>query len=266
VVLQLWLSDEPAPARDKFAAAANLQTPMPDSRTHRGPHPQDGELFSPAALPRLRDAVADLSWLLSRGYALPGALQVVGNRYDLESRQRQAVTRSACTDEAMMRRRSSEVPAGLLRGATLRIDGYNVLTTVEAALGGAAVLLGRDGSLRDIAGVHGTYRRVEETLPALQCVGSYLKSIAVGRCEWYLDAPVSNSGRLKAIVESAARDAAWDWTVHVVPNPDAVLSATSDVVATADSVILDRCPRWFALAREVVAASAPGARLVDLRA
>ena len=239
---------------------------MPDRRTHRGPHPQDDELFSPAALPRLRDAVADLSWLLSRGYALPGALQLVGNRYELESRQRQAVTRSACTDEAVMRRRSAEVLAGSLRGATLLIDGYNVLTTVEAALGGAVVLLGRDGSLRDIAGVHGTYRRVEETLPALRLVRLYLSSIAVGRCEWYLDAPVSNSGRLKAMIESAARDAGWDWTVQVVPNPDVVLSASPDVVASADSVILDHCRRWFALAREVVAASAQGARLVDLQA
>jgi hypothetical protein len=240
---------------------------LPDTRSHRGPHPDDAHLFAPPAWPRLRDATTDLSWLLSRGYALPGALQVVGNRYDLETRQRQAVTRSACSDEALARRRSTEVAADALAGVTLLVDGYNVLTTVEAALGGAVVLLGRDGALRDIAGVHGTYRRVEETLPALHSVGTYLRSVAASRCEWFLDSPVSNSGRLKAIIESAAGANGWDWTVHVVPNPDADLAAARGaVVASADSVILDRCERWFSLAREVVTALVPGGRLVDLRA
>ena len=239
---------------------------MPDTRSHRGPHPDDEHLFAPAAWPRLRDATADLSLLLSRGYALPGALQVVGNRYDLETRQRQAVTRSACSDAALAHRRAVEVTADTLGDGPLLIDGYNVLTTVEAALGGAVVLLGRDGALRDIAGVHGTYRRVEETLPALQLVGAHLASAGVRRCEWFLDAPVSNSGRLRSIIESAAREAGWDWTVHVVTNPDADLAAAAGaVVASADSVILDRCTRWFSLAREVVTAAVPRARVVDLR-
>src|SRR5204862_6604990 len=120
---------EAAPAA---CAGASGSSAMPDKRTHRGPHPEDSELFRAEALPRLRAATADLSWLLSRGYALPGALQVVGNRYELEARQRQAVTRCACTNEARERRRTAEVTAEALAGATLLIDGYNVLTTVEA--------------------------------------------------------------------------------------------------------------------------------------
>jgi len=239
---------------------------LPDTRSHRGPHPDDAHLFAPAAWPRLRGATADLSWLLSRGYALPGALQVVGNRYDLQVRQRQAVTRSACSDAALAHRRAAEVTSHAIGDGPLLIDGYNVLTTVEAALGGAVVLLDRDAALRDIAGVHGTYRRVEETMPALRMVGAHLVSAGVRRCEWFLDAPVSNSGRLRAIIDAAARDAGWDWTVHVVTNPDADLAAATDaVVASADSVILDRCSRWFSLAREVVTAAVPAARLVDLR-
>lgn len=239
---------------------------MPDTRSHRGPHPEDAALFSAEAWPRLRSAVADLSWLLSRGYALPGAIQVVGNRYELEARQRQAVVRSACSDEALERRRATETDPSALAGVTLLVDGYNVLTTVEAALGGAVVLLGRDGTCRDIAGIHGTYRRVDETLPALKCVGTYLAQLKVARCVWYLDAPVSNSGRLKGVIEEVARDAGGPWTVHVVPNPDVELSqARGAIIASADSVILDRCERWVSLAREVVARLEVMPRVVDLR-
>lgn len=239
---------------------------MPDTRSHRGPHPADAELFAPAVLPRLRGAVSDLSWLLTRGYATPGALQLVGNRYALEARQRQAVTRSACPDAALARRRSAEVGPEEVAGRTLLIDGYNVLTTIETALGGGVVLLGRDGACRDIAGVHGTWRRVEETVPALRLVGGFLAArLRPARCVWYLDAPVSNSGRLRGIIESTASEAGWDWSVEVVPDVDARLAAPTDAtIATADAEILDGCGRWYALTRELVRAEIPDAHLVHL--
>ena len=241
---------------------------MPDTRSHRGPHPADAELFAPAALARLRGAVADLSWLLTRGYATPGALQLVGNRYALEARQRQAVTRSACSDAAVVRRRSAEASADAAAGGTLLLDGYNVLTTIETALGGGVVLLGRDGACRDIAGVHGTWRRVEQTMPALRLVGEFLAArVRPARCVWYIDAPVSNSGRLRGIIEGAAAEAGWDWSVEVVPDVDSRLAAAADAtLATADAEILDRCGRWYALTRELAREQIPGAHLVDLNA
>jgi Protein of unknown function (DUF434) len=54
---------------------------MPDTRTHRGPHPEDSRLFAPEAWPVLRQATEDLCWLLSRGYAASSALKLVGDRY-----------------------------------------------------------------------------------------------------------------------------------------------------------------------------------------
>lgn len=243
---------------------------MPDTRSHRGAHPEDERLFAPEAWPRLRAATADLSWLLSRGYAPPGALQLVGNRYELEQRQRQAVARCACTEDAKARRLAAALPRESVAGATLLVDGYNVLTTVEAALGGAVVLHARDGAYRDIAGVHGTYRAVEETLPALRLVGETAEELGVARCVWFLDAPVSNSGRLKMAIEIVARERGWSWEVRVVPNPDADLvapqSASSTIIATADSVVLDACTGWFSLARETIATRLPAARVVDLSA
>ncbi len=72
---------------------------MPDQRQHRGPHPEDTQLFAPEYWPRLREATRDLSWLLSRGYASPSALKLVGDRYSLNVRQRIAVARCACGED-----------------------------------------------------------------------------------------------------------------------------------------------------------------------
>jgi hypothetical protein len=225
---------------------------MPDTRAHRGRHPEDAELFAPAARPRLQSAVADLSWLLSRGYAQPSAIKLVGDRYELNQRQRMAVVRSACTDEAREARAAKCVSGDAIAG-TLLIDGFNVLTTIEVALAGGVILEARDGCYRDVASVHGTYRRVEETRPAILAIGETLAEFRPSECFWYFDKPVGNSGRVKAIVTEIARERNWNWRVELVQNPDAVLIASGDVVASADSVVLDGCARWMNLAREVIA-------------
>jgi hypothetical protein len=206
-------------------------------------------------------AVADLSWLLSRCYAEPSALKLVGDRYRLVERQRVAVLRSACSDVSLADRRSREVDPPALRTRSLRIDGFNLILTLESALGGGVVLVGRDGCYRDLASVHGTYRRVEETRPALELAARWLTAWGVGRCTWLLDAPVSNSGRLAAMIRAVGAG----WSAEVVPDPDAVLAAPGEVAATADAGILDRCGEWISLARAIVEVDVPGAFVVDLR-
>src|SRR4051794_30650227 len=100
---------------------------MPDTRKHRGPGPQDPIWFGAEAQAGLRAAAGDLSWLLSRGYAAPSALMLVGNRYGLVERQRVAVLRSACADAALASRRSRELDLRAIRGRPLRIDGFNLI-------------------------------------------------------------------------------------------------------------------------------------------
>lgn len=233
---------------------------MPDRRKHRGPGPQDPGWFGGDAGPGLKAAVSDLSWLLSRGYAAPSALKLVGDRHRLVERQRAAVSRAACSDAALAGRAARRVEPDALRGRPLRIDGFNLLLTLESALGGGVVLACRDGCYRDLASVHGTYRRVEETAPALALAARWLAAWGAGPCAWLLDAPVSNSGRLAALIRAADPG----WSAEVVPDPDAVLLRPGDLVATADAGVLDRCGEWVSLARHLVEAGAPGAFVVDL--
>ncbi|WP_161602398.1 DUF434 domain-containing protein [Tautonia marina] len=239
---------------------------MPDRRSHRGADPRDASLFAPEAIPALREAVADLAWLFGRGYAEASSLKLVGDRHRLPDRSRKAVLRSACSDAQRADRLSRRLDLDAIAGRSLRIDGFNVLTTIEAALGGAPLLLGRDGSLRDLAGVHGTYRRVEETRPAIALIGEALADWRVGPSLWLLDRPVSNSGRLAAILREVASDRGWPWEVELPFNPDAELIAgpAEVVVASADSEVLDHCAQWFPMARLVVERAVPGAWVVDL--
>jgi hypothetical protein len=233
---------------------------MPDARKHRGPGPKDPTWFAREARPLLRAAVADLSWLLSRGYAVNSSLKLVGDRYNLVERQRLAVVRSSCSDGALAGRLANRVAIESHRGQPLRIDGFNLVLTLESALGGGVLLGGRDGCLRDLAGVHGTYRRVEETTPALRLAACWLREWGIGPCTWLLDAPVSNSGRLASMIRGTDPN----WNAEVVPDPDILLSQPGAPVATADSVILDRCGSWINLARAIVATGIPDAFIAEL--
>ncbi len=237
---------------------------MPDRRTHRGPHPDDERLFASQMVPRLREATDDLCWLLNRGYTSVSALKLVGDRYDLEQRQRTAVSRCACSNAALVRRQERQVPLDRLRGQTLPIDGYNLLTTIEAALAGGFILAARDGAFRDMASMHGTWRRVQETVPAAELIGTFLAGIGVAACRWYLDRPVSNSGRLKRILLDLSASKEWRWEVELADDPDRILATASVPVATADSGILDRCAGWVNLAAEAIRARVPQARVIDL--
>ncbi|HEU5118010.1 MAG TPA: DUF434 domain-containing protein [Isosphaeraceae bacterium] len=233
---------------------------MPDSRKHRGPGPRDPVWFGPEARETLASAVSDLSWLLSHGYAEASSLKLVGDRHRLTERQRLAVIRSACSDEGRARRHARRLNPEELRGRPLRIDGFNLILTLESALGGGIILGGRDGCFRDLAGMHGTYRKVEETRPALELAAWWMSEWGIGPCEWLLDAPVSNSGRLAAMI----RETDENWQAQVVADPDQVLIQEGDPVATADSGVLDRCGLWVNLSRMIVEAAVPGAFVVEL--
>ena len=237
---------------------------MPDRRHHRGPHPHDQQLFSAAALPSLAAAVADLVWLLSRGYAIPSSLKLVGDRHALDARQRLAVARSACSDNDRRARQTKLVAPEQVAGQSLWIDGFNVLTTVEAALSGGVILLACDGCFRDMASMHGSYRKVAETGPALEKIGACLQTLRPHSVRWLLDQPVSNSGRLKLRLEELAAERHWPWTVELVRDPDAELVQTDAIVASADSQVIGGAACWLNLARLVVETQIPAPWIVDL--
>ena len=237
---------------------------MPDSRTQRGPHPKDLRSFTPEALPVLRRAVDELSWLLSRNYSAKASLKLVGDRYLLRDRQRMAIQRCAASERACHQRLANRVEPEQIREQKLLIDGYNALLTVEAAMSGGVVLATRDGVFRDIASLSRHYRQVGTTEPALEAIGSFLEEHGCGPAPWLLDRPISNSGRLAKVIKSVAEERGWQWSVELVPNPDHPLQRTEEIVVTADSAILDRCRHWLNLARLVVERLVPEAWVIDL--
>jgi len=237
---------------------------MPQRQHHRGQHPEDARLFAQKWIPTLRAAVVDVSFLLTRNYSRDAALRLVGGHYQLDARQRRAVLRTACSDASLRRRAAHRIGEDGLNGQALVIDGYNLLITAESILGDAILLRGRDGCVRDMASMHGSYRKVEETAPAIQLIGETLQPLPAARIQWFFDAPVSNSGRLRATLCQEAETHGWSWQVDVADNVDRLLAESSDIVVTSDGWILDHARRWFNVTELILAKTHAAARVIDL--
>ena len=172
--------------------------------------------------------------------------------------------RSSCSDQQLVSRNQRRIDIKSLADKSIAIDGYNLLITIEAAMSGGILFKGRDGCLRDLASIHGTYRKVTETIPAIELIGNFLQEQKIQNVLWLLDSPVSNSGRLKKIITDLANEHNWDWEVKLSLSPDAELIKSDMVVATSDSVILDKCKKWINLASEIIQQKLPSAKIIVL--
>ncbi len=232
----------------------------------RGPHQKDRQLFGEEQLDRIRDAAADLRYLLGRGYAQPGALKLVGDRFQLTSRQRQLLFRGVCDPRVAEELQTGQVGSEGIRGAPLLVDGHNVLITLETAVAGGILIRSDDGFLRDIAEKHGAYRQSEHTDRAIDILREGLGELAPATVACFLDRPLPFSGLLAQRVREALGNSV---SVDVVPSADGALKAAvgasaGSVVATSDSAILRAVPRTFDLTRYLVEQWVAGAWIVSL--
>lgn len=216
----------------------------------RGYMPSDEKEFGGKELEKLRKAGEELYYLANRGYQMKSASTFVGNHYLLSERQRLALVRSISPKESIENRRNKEI-TGSLEGTTVNIDGFNSIITLEIAFSESLLLKCMDGTIRDLAGLRGTYRLIDKTELAVVEMGRLLERKKVKKAIFYLDAPVSNSGRLKELICRCLQDVSFEVQVEIIHNVDSVLETLENVV-TGDAIILDKCQSWYNMTGEII--------------
>ena len=219
----------------------------------RGYVPKDTTEFGPKAAAKLNAAAQELAFLLDRGYDTKSASTFVGNHHLLSERQRLALARITSPRAALTeRKRLREAPEALV------LDGFNTIITLEVALSGSLLLEGMDGTIRDLAGLRGSYRIVDKTVQAVELLLGRMEALGVKDALFYLDKQVSNSGRLRALLLDKAEERSIQVQVELHPSVDGVLSRLENVVTT-DAIILDKCGSWYNLNRKLIEEAVPEA-------
>ncbi|UKB84730.1 DUF434 domain-containing protein [Chryseobacterium sp. MEBOG06] len=218
---------------------------------NRGKNTGDDTLFaSEKQINKLKLAVQDMLYLLTRDYPEKAASDLVGNRYRLKTRQLQALRGASASEIQIRNRKLKQLEPSALNGKTIFLDGFNVLILLESLLSGAYIFEGMDGCFRDLSGVHGTYKRVNQTSGAIELTASFFKKNNIHKIVWVFDQPVSNSGRIKQILLEFADQNKLNWEAELQYNPDKFLAESPEVVVSSDAWILDHCKEWFNLIKE----------------
>ena len=215
----------------------------------RGYVPEDERNFSREAIHTMRTASRHVRYLIGEGYDLKQASTFVGNHFLLSERQRLAIMRSLATDEQLAVRQSRQVQISDLDGKEVWIDGFNTIITLEVMFSEGILFECMDGTIRDLAALRGTYRLIPETSGAVRMMLRTLQESRISKATILLDEPVSNSGRLKALIADIGEEFAYGLDIQILRDVDRSLYGRENVI-TSDSVILDHCVSWVNLAAE----------------
>lgn len=215
----------------------------------RGYVPDDERNFTPEAIDILRLASRHVEYLINEGYDLKQSATFVGNHFLLSDRQRLAVMRSLATKEQLKNRENKRIALTELSGKDVWIDGFNTIITLEVLLSDSILFTCMDGAIRDLAALRGTYRIIPETREAVKLLFDLLEEVKIRSASILLDEPVSNSGRLKALVADSGENYPFDLNIQAQKDVDRTLYEKENVI-TSDSIILDRCVSWVNLTGE----------------
>ncbi len=216
----------------------------------RGYFPEDTINFSPQALLTLRQACRDVSYLINNGYPLKSASEFVGNHYLLSERQRLCIVRSVSPEKQLVIRRQKQQQQ-LTENSVVYIDGFNIVITLEVALSKSPIFRCMDTTVRDLAGLRGTYRIIDKTEPSLHMIASALEQHHIRKSVVYFDAPVSNSGRLAQKTRACFSAYSFATEIIVTHDVDRILEQRESVISS-DAIILDKCISWYNLTAELL--------------
>ena len=179
------------------------------------------------------EAVRDFRYLLDRGYSQKSSLNLVVDKYQLRRREKWVLLRGVYPKEVSERRKNKIV--GLSKAKRLGVDGYNVLITVEAAIGGDTLIKSDDGIVRDVRGVFGKYRINKMTEKVLIMI---LKKLRGKTFSIYYDSQVSKSGELAKLTRRLMNEIGVKGEVCLSKKVDFELKKFN-TVATSDGPVID---------------------------
>ncbi len=215
----------------------------------RGYVPEDERNFAPEAIHTIQTASRHVRYLINEGYDLKQASTFVGNHFLLSERQRLAIMRSLAMDEQLASRMDRQAQISGLDGKEVWIDGFNTIITLEVMFSEGILFECMDGTIRDLAALRGTYRLIPETSEAVRMMLRTLQKARISKATILLDEPVSNSGRLKALIADIGEKFDYGLDIQILRDVDRSLYGRENVI-TSDSVILDHCISWVNLAAE----------------
>ncbi len=187
----------------------------------------------------LKEAATDLRYLLNRGYNRKSAIELVGNRWNLNKDERHILYRAIFSNEEIKARKWNEVELEEINGKIVAIDTYNVLITIESFLKGYILIEADDDYLRDISKVHNKYKQSPYTIQVIRLILEKLKPYNPKSVLFFLDKGISHSGELAALIKEEINKFELNGDAETVPSSDRSVINQGEVVISNDRIVLE---------------------------
>lgn len=197
----------------------------------------------------IHKATVHLSKLLDWGYSEKASIKLTGDHFRLKNRQREVLRRITSSQAYRKSIAVSECKAEDLEGQILLVDTFNLLIFLESLFSGGFLFEGLDGVFRDLTSVHGNYREVAETEEPLKAIIDGLSSFKPALAKFYIDKPVSNSGRLATSIRHITDQENWQVDTVLCNVPDREMIDQQGVILISDSHVLAGTTSWFNFGR-----------------
>jgi hypothetical protein len=214
--------------------------------------------FDDGMIEKLRLAAEEVAWLTGRGYPIDRVGDFVANQHHLGDGERSALASGTCSEPQYRRRAARELEAEDVARRPLSIDTPDVLSAIEAALGGRPVLQTLDGTVRAF-GVD-AYSPGAHADDALARIFAAAKELRPSILRFLVP---SSAADLEARITSKAKDAKAKAEVVKVADVRAAMKKEKQVV-TGDALVLDDAGAWFNLVGRVLE-GIPSAKIVKLQ-
>jgi hypothetical protein len=209
------------------------------------------------------NGLRDYFYLINRNFPEKGTLKLVGDRYRLNGDQRTILYRGI-TSEEKAGRRTARLSCEM-KDKYLLIDGYNVLFTLLNYRLGRIVFISNDRIVRDAGSLHGKLREENLFQETLDVLFDFFSEDKPSFVHFYIDSPVSLSNFHNRIINEKIRKNAISGICEIVKSPDQSLKKHGEgIIATSDSVIIDKTSNGIIDLPHLVLKSKFRARLFDL--
>jgi hypothetical protein len=200
----------------------------------------------------LHQAAADFFFLLNKSYPRTAALDLAGNRYNLDALERMMLSRGLFSQQEATARRSKREMGSGWQLELLAVDGHNVQITVESFIEGRPLLKANDGALRDLAGLSYRYRMTETSNLAMDMVFRFFEEFPPREVLFLFDEPMSRSGELAAIYRNRLIREGISGEARTTPVPESEFPFDRCVAASSDRAVIDSSARWMDLACRII--------------
>ncbi|MCK5822873.1 MAG: DUF434 domain-containing protein [Bacteroidales bacterium] len=201
-----------------------------------------------------KNAINDYIYLLEKKYPQKAILKLIGDKYLLSSVERTILFRGITTKNKIISRSTKLASENELFNQTIHVDCYNTLITIGSYLNGSTVFIGNDNFLRDASEIHGKIFRTELYEKSLSLIFYYLKTKNVSNILFYLDKPVSYSGKLCSDINDLLNKEKINGKAQTCESPDFILKNIDfGFCSTSDSIIIDNSNvKIFDLSRKTI--------------